>query len=401
MSLRLSRAVAAIPASPTLSIDAKAKALRAEGIDVLSFGAGEPDMHTPVPIVEAAIAALQAGHHKYTPVSGTPALKKAIADAVERQLGVRWQPSEIIASCGAKHSLYNLWLALLDPGDEVLVPTPAWVSYITQIEMTGARAVEVPGAAADGFVPTIEALEAAYTPRTRALLINNPTNPTGALWDGAAIARLAEWVRSKPGLIVISDAIYDQLVYDQEPYVEMLSVAPDLRDRYVLINGISKAFAMTGWRLGWTLGPAPLIAAMERLQSQSTSNPTAVTQAAAVRALELGEDVIAPMRARFQARRDLIARELATVPGWTLVQPRGAFYAFPDASAWLGRRVGDRVLATDTELAAWLLEAARVAVVPGSAFAAPGYLRLSYAMGEETILEGIRRIREAGTLLEG
>jgi aspartate aminotransferase len=398
--MKLSAAVQRIPGSPTLAIDGKAKALKAQGVDVVSFSAGEPDFATPEPIVQAGITALAEGHHKYTAVGGTPQLKAAIRAYYERRIGVSFPDNQIIASCGAKHSLYNMWLALLDPGDEVIVPTPAWVSYITQVEMAGARAVEVFGSPERDFVPSVEALEAAWTPKTRAILINNPANPTGALWSKAALQELADWIASKPDLIVISDAIYDELVYDGETYTEILSLRPELRERYILINGMSKAFAMTGWRLGYTLGPANLISAMERLQSQSTSNPTAVTQQAAVTALNLGESVIAPMRAKFQARRDLICEALLAIPGVKLVRPRGAFYAFPDFSAYLGKKAGDQVLGDDFALAGWLLEHARVAVVPGSSFSAPGYLRMSYATSEANITEGIRRIAAAVATLQ-
>lgn len=398
--MKVSAAAARIPGSPTLAIDGKAKALKAQGVDVVSFSAGEPDFMTPSPIVEAAIVALREGHHKYTAVGGTPALKAAIRGYYHRRFGFEFADNEVLASCGAKHSLYNMWLAFLDPGDEVIVPTPAWVSYITQIEMAGARAAEVFGSPDDNFMPSIEALERAYTPQTRAILINNPANPTGALWPKAALQRLADWIVSKPGLVVVSDAIYDELVYDGEEYAEILALRPELRDRYILVNGMSKAFAMTGWRLGYTIAPANLISAMERLQSQSTSNPTSVTQQAAVTALRLNEEVIAPMRAKFQARRDLICDKLLAIPGVKLVRPRGAFYAFPDFSAYVGKKAGDVVLENDFALAGWLLDYARVAVVPGSSFSAPGYLRLSYATSEDNIAEGVRRIAEAVATLK-
>ncbi|MBU6162107.1 MAG: pyridoxal phosphate-dependent aminotransferase [Myxococcales bacterium] len=398
--MKVSAAAARIPGSPTLAIDGKAKALKAQGVDVVSFSAGEPDFMTPSPIVEAAITALREGHHKYTAVGGTPALKAAIRAYYHRRFGFQFADNEVLASCGAKHSLYNMWLAFLDPGDEVIVPTPAWVSYITQIEMAGAKAIEVFGSPDESFMPSIEALERAYTPQTKAILINNPANPTGALWSRAALERLADWIVSKPGLVVVSDAIYDELVYDGEEYAEILALRPELRERYILINGMSKAFAMTGWRLGYTIAPANLISAMERLQSQSTSNPTSVTQQAAVTALQLNEEVIAPMRAKFQARRDLICEKLLAIPGVKLVRPRGAFYAFPDFSAYVGRKAGDVVLENDFALAGWLLDHARVAVVPGSSFSAPGYLRLSYATSEANITEGVRRIAEAVATLK-
>lgn len=393
--MQTSKLVSSIPPSPTLAIDARAKALIASGVDIVSFSAGEPDFGTPSPIVDAAIAGLKAGATRYTPVGGTNAMKGAIRAYIERRTGQSYTDSEIVASCGAKHTLYNLFQALLDPGDEVLIPTPAWVSYAVQIEMTGARAVPVAGDPERSFLPSLSDLEAAVTVRTRAILINNPSNPTGAFWDRAALEGLVGWLRKHPSLVVISDSIYDELVYDGDQCTELLTLAPELRDRYVLINGVSKSFAMTGWRLGYACAPANLVAAMTNLQSQSTSNPTAVTQVAATAALALGEEVIAPMRRAFEARRDLIDALLREIPGVRLVRPRGAFYAMPDFSAYLGTHAGERLIATDLDLAAWLLDEAKVAVVPGTPFFAPGYLRLSYATSEALIREGVGRIARA------
>ncbi len=393
--MKISQRAQSIPASPTLSIDARAKAMKAEGIDVISLGTGEPDFPTPEAITTAVADAVIKQHHKYTPVSGTAGLKAAIRAYTEARIGQTFSDAEIIASCGAKHSLYNMWLALLEEGDEVIVPTPAWVSYVTQIEMAGAVPVEVAGNPARAFAPDIEALEAAVTPRTRAILINNPSNPTGALWTRELLEPLAAWLDRHPHIIVISDAIYSELVYDGQTYTELLTMNPALRDRYILINGVSKAFAMTGWRLGYTLGPAPLIKAMERMQSQSTSNPTAITQFASTVALNAGEDVIAPMRAKFEARRNHMVKLLSAIEGVKLVVPQGAFYVFPDISAYLGRRAGDTVINTDMELAAWLLDSANVAVVPGSAFSAPGYIRMSYATSEDVLTEAVSRLAKA------
>lgn len=393
--MRVSVAAQKIPGSPTLAIDSRAKALKASGVDVVSFGAGEPDFSTPEPIVAAAIHALQAGETRYTAVGGTPALKSAIARYTHGRTGVEFTDSEIIASSGAKHSLYNMFLCLLDPGDEVIVPTPAWVSYPAQVEMAGGRPVLVRGEQARNFLPTVDALEAAVTPRTRALLINNPSNPTGAFWDAAALGPIVEWLRSHPEIVVISDAIYDELVYDGQRYTELLTLAPDLRPRYILINGVSKSLAMTGWRLGWTCAPKPLVDAMTRLQSQSTSNPAAVTQAAAAAGLALIPELIGPMRAAFEKRRDLVVTLLRAIDGVQVATPQGAFYAFPDFSHYLGRKAGEQLIDTDEALARYLLETAGVAVVPGGPFDAPGYLRLSYATSEALIEKGLARIAEA------
>lgn len=394
--MRLSSAVESIPASPTLAIATRARELKASGVDVISFSAGEPDFNTPDAIIEAAYEAAKDGYTRYTAVNGLPELKAAIRARAEARFGLTWSDAEIIASCGAKHTLYNLFIALLDPGDEVIVPTPAWVSYPTQVQIAGGTPVEVAGLAENGFVPTLDALNAAVTEKTRAIIINNPTNPTGALWSREALEPLAKWLVDHPNIVVVSDAIYDELAYDGAECVELLTLAPQLKDRYVHVNGISKSFAMTGWRLGWALAPKDLVGAMTRLQSQSTSNPTAMTQMAAVKALELGEEVIAPMRAAFERRRDLIYGLLSAIDGVEIVKPRGAFYAFPDLNAFIGRTTPNGTkIEDDLALAGYLLDDAQVALVPGSPFGAPGFVRLSYATDDATIEKGIARIADA------
>ncbi len=393
--MRVSQRVQQIPASPTLAIDAKAKGLIAQGVDVVSFGTGEPDFVTPKPICDAVVRAMEAGQTKYTPVGGTTELKAAIRGYYEPRLGVSYSDAEIIASCGGKHSLYNLFLALLDPGDEVILPAPFWVSYPVQIEMAGGVPVVVQGRPEADFVPSIEALDAVVTERTRAIIINNPSNPTGAFWDADQLRPIAAWLERHPNIVVISDAIYEALVYDGLAYTELLTLAPSLRDRYVLVSGSSKSFAMTGWRLGYTLAPKELVAAMTNLQSQSTSNPSSIVQAGAAEGLRLGDAIIAPMRAKFAERRDLALSLLQEIPGVTVPRPRGAFYVLPDFSAYLGRSYGGVEVKTDSDLAAYLLDKARVAVVPGTPFGAPGFLRLSYATSEERITTGIRRIAAA------
>ncbi len=393
--MKISKFAAAIPASPTLSISAKAAALKAQGVDVISFSAGEPDFTTPLPIVESAKAALDAGRTKYTPVGGAPQLKAAIRAEYQRRLGIEFSDAEIIVSSGAKHSLYNAFSALLDEGDEVIIPAPYWVSYPAQVELAGGKAVTVSGSPQNGFVPTIEALDAAVTDRTVAIVINNPTNPTGALWDADAIRGIAAWLERHPKITVISDAIYDELVYDGAEAVELLSVAPSLRDRYVLINGFSKAYAMTGWRLGYAIAPKEFVSAMARLQSQSTSNANSITQFAAITALECGQEVIKPMRDSFQERRDIIYGLLSDIDGLEVVEPKGAFYIFPDASALIGKTADGIVMTSDMVMAEWLLESAQIAVVPGSPFGAPGFFRMSYASSEASIREGCKRLATA------
>lgn len=383
-----------IPESETLAITAKARELKEAGKDVISFSAGEPDFVTPDVVSDAAIAAIRAGKSHYTPVGGINELKAAIAGYYKRRTGFDWAPAEIAVSAGAKHSLYNLFLTVIDDGDEVIVPAPYWVSYPVMVSMAGGKAVTVTGEAANNFVPTVEALEAARTDKTRAIILNNPTNPTGAFWDRSQLEDIAAWLKQHPEIIVISDAIYSELTYDSLEYTELLNIAPELRDRYVIVDGISKAFAMTGWRLGYTLAPKHVIAGMMKIQSQSTSNPTSITQYAAVEALNRAEEVIAPMRSVFEERRNLVYELISAIPGVKLVRPRGAFYAFPDISAFLGKSFNGKTIATDGDLAAYLIEEALIAVVPGTAFGAPGFIRLSYADKEANLREGIRRLAE-------
>lgn len=392
--ISLAARIALIPASETLAITAKARELKEAGKDVISFSAGEPDFVTPDVVNQAAIKAVQDGKSHYTPVGGTNELKAAIAAYYKRRTGFDWSPAEIAASSGAKHSLYNLFLSIIDEGDEVLVPAPYWVSYPVMVNMAGGKAVAVTGEADNNFVPTVDALEAARTDRTRAIILNNPTNPTGAFWDRSQLEDIAAWLKKNPNIVVISDAIYSELAYDGLEYTELLNIAPELRERYVIIDGISKAFAMTGWRLGYTLAPKHVIAAMMKIQSQSTSNPTSITQWAAVEALNRADEVIAPMREVFETRRDLVFDLISAIPGIKLNRPRGAFYAFPDVSSFLGKSFNGKRIETDGDLAAYLIEESLIAVVPGTAFGAPGFLRLSYADKEDNLREGIRRLAE-------
>lgn len=387
--------ISEIPASPTLAISAKAKELKDKGVDVISFSAGEPDFTTDQVICDAARQAIEDGHTHYTAVGGVNELKDAIADYYEARTGIRWQRNEIAASCGAKHTLYNLFLTLVNPGDEVIIPAPFWVSYPTQVSMAGGKPVTVVGKAENGFVPTVEDLEAVRTDRTRILLINNPTNPTGAFWEKEQLEGIAKWLEANPDIIVVSDAIYSELVYDQLEYTELLNIAPSLKDRYILVDGISKAFAMTGWRLGYALGPANVIGGMMKLQSQSTSNPNSITQYAAISALKNANAVIAPMRESFQKRRDLMYKLLSEIDGIEIVKPRGAFYAFPSVQPLLGKSFNGKTIETDMDFAEFLLDEAQIAVVPGSAFGAPGFMRMSYADAEEKLSEGCRRLKEA------
>ncbi len=393
--MKLSKRIQSIQGSATLAISAKANTLRAQGVDVISFSAGEPDFTTPEPILDGARRAMAEGRTGYTAVGGCVELKEAIRRYHIEKLGVEFSDAEIIASNGAKHSLFNMLLGLLDPGDEVILPTPAWVSYPTQIEMAGAKPMLVPGDPANGFVPTVADLEAATTERTTAIILNNPSNPTGAFWDADQLRGIASWLDDHPQVVVVSDSIYDELVYDGAKATELLTLAPHLRDRYILVNGFSKAFAMTGWRLGYALAPKEIVAATGRLQSQSTSNPNSIAQWGGIAALKHGESVIGPMRAEFEKRRDLIFGLLSEIPDLFVNKPRGAFYIFPDARAFVGRSWSGGTINDDMDLAGYLLDEGRIAVVPGGPFGAPGFFRMSYASSEDSIRAGCGRLAEA------
>ncbi len=393
--MKLSKRLSIIPSSPILTICSKALALKESGQDIIGLSAGEPDFNTPKLIQEAATRAMANGETHYTAVSGSPQLKQAISDYYQRKFGIIYQPDEIIASNGAKHSLYNLFLALLNPGDEVIIPTPYWVTYPTQVRVARGKPVFVKGEVSNHFLPTIEQLNKAVTERTKVIIINNPTNPTGAFWTRDELRVIADWLLEHPQIAVISDAIYDELVYDDLEYEEIIHIEPSLQDRYFIINGVSKAFAMTGWRLGYTLGPAQIIKGMNAIQSQSTSNPSSVTQAATVAALNNSEILIKPFKKQFAKRRDLIFSLLSEIKGIVLEKPRGAFYVFPNIEHFIGKKTNDYFIKDDIALVFYLLETVGLATVPGSMFGAPGFLRISYARNEETIRFGIKRLEKA------
>ena len=374
--------------SMTLAIDAKAKKLQEEGVDVLNFGAGEPDFNTPAPICEAAKKAIDQGHHKYTPVPGTLELRKAIAQYLEREYKVHYEPGEIVASCGAKHSLYNVFMAIINPGDEVLIPAPYWVSYPEQIKLAGGVPVFVECSEADEFKLTPEALKSKITPKTKALILNSPSNPTGAVVGRKAMEGIAE-LALKHKITVVSDEIYAKLIYGEE-HVCFPSLSKEVVAQTILVNGMSKAYAMTGWRLGYAAGPANIMKAVADLQGQSTSNPASIVQKAGVAALALPDSEIQKMVAVFQKRRDMIVEGLNAIPGVQCLKPAGAFYVFPNVKGLFkpGR-------SNSMELSGFLLDKAKVALTPGIAFGAEGHMRMSYATGEKIILEGLSRIKAA------
>lgn len=383
-----------IKPSPTLAIDAKAKAMKAAGIDIVNFGVGEPDFDTPENIKEAAIKAIRDGFTKYTPVGGIDQLKDAVIEKFNRDNNLRYDRDEIIVSCGAKHSLYNIAQALLSPGDEVLIPSPYWVSYPDQVLLNDAIPVFVKTYESDSFMMKPESLEAQITKKTKALVLNSPSNPTGLTYDRKALERIAE-ITLKHNLIVISDEIYEKLTYDGFEHVSVASLDDSIKRRTVVVNGLSKSYAMTGWRIGFAAGPKEITKAMTNIQSQSTSNPTSIAQKAAVEALTGPQDFIKTMLSEFDRRRRFLIKELNSISGMSCLTPTGAFYAFPDASNVYGKSSGDQKISSSSDLALYLLEKANVALVPGGAFGDDNYIRLSYATSIDEIRKGVDRIREA------
>jgi aspartate aminotransferase len=385
---RLSALARGLAPSPTIAVEERTRRLREAGERVLSLGGGQPDFDTPEPIKEAAIAAIRAGETKYTAVGGTQALRRAIAAKLARDQGLEFAPEAIVAANGSKHALYNALLVTIDAGDEVLIPAPYWVSYPEMVRLAGGRPVVVATEEADGFRLDAERLHAAVTPRTRALILNSPSNPTGAVLARPDLEAIAEVVR-RHDLLVITDEIYEKLVYDGTAAVSFAQVAPDRRSSTIVVSGVSKTYAMTGWRIGYAAAPVAVAEAMTALQGQSTSNPSSISQAAAIAALELDDAVLAPMLAEYARRRAIVMRDVLRIPGFRLATPpAGTFYAFPHAGALIaacGLRSSD-------ELAGRLLDEAKVAVVAGSGFGADRYLRLSFATSAPVLEEALGRL---------
>ncbi len=391
---RLSRRVSAITESATLAVDARAKALKAAGEPVIGFGAGEPDFPTPAHVVEAAIdAARDPKNHRYTPAAGLPELKEAIAAKTLRDSNVVVSPSQVLVTNGGKHAVYNTFEALLNPGDEVLLPAPYWTTYPEPIALAGGVSVVLPTDVESGFRVTVEQLEAARTDKTKALVFVSPSNPTGAVYPPEEVRAIGEWAL-KHGIWVITDEIYEHLTFDDNVFTSILAEVPGLADTCVILNGVAKTYAMTGWRVGWMIGPADLIKAATNLQSHSTSNVANVSQRAAIAALEGGLECVEEMREAFARRAILIHGLLNDIPGVTCMVPQGAFYAFPSMEGLFGRNFGGVTPTTTSELCEVILDQAKVALVPGEAFDAPGYVRISFAVSDADIVEGIGRIAE-------
>ena len=392
--MKLADRTTRIVPSPTLKVSTTAKTMAAQGIDVIDFSAGEPAFDTPDFVKEAAHSAIAAGFTKYTPASGTDELKRAICDKLSRDQGIQYEPSQILVSCGAKHTLYNLAQALVNPGDEVIIPAPYWVSYPDIVRLAEGQPVILETREADGYAIDPQRLEACITPRTKALILNGPSNPTGAVYDRKTLEAVAD-VATRHDVLVVSDEIYEQLVYEDTACLSIVTAVPEMAGRTLVVNGVSKAFAMTGWRIGYAAGPHALIAAMANVQSQSTSNPTSISQKAAVAALCGGTQFFTELRNDLTPKRRLIVDGLNAVPGLTCPTPAGAFYVFPNVSGLFGKRHANGTIASATDLADYLLTDARLACVSGEPFGSVNHLRLTYTPTIDTIQRGLTKLKTA------
>ena len=391
---RVSHRIGAIAESATLKVDAKAKALKAEGRPVIGFGAGEPDFPTPGYIVDAAVeAARDAKNHRYTPAGGLPELKKAIVEKTARDSGLVVEPAQVLVTNGGKQAIYQAFAAMLDPGDEVIVPAPYWTTYPEAIQLAGGVPVDVLADETQDYKVTVEQLEAARTERTKVLLFVSPSNPTGAVYTADEIRAIGAWVEEH-GLWVLTDEIYEHLVYDDLDTGSLPVLCPELAEYTVVVNGVAKTYAMTGWRVGWVIGPKDIVKAATNLQSHATSNVANVSQRAAIAALEGDLTAVDEMKVAFDRRRRTIVSMLNEIDGVVCPTPGGAFYAYPSVKGLLGKEYDGTLVETSAELAEYILDKAEVAIVPGEAFGSPGYLRLSYALGDDDIVEGITRLQK-------
>ncbi len=392
--MKLAARAGRIVPSPTLSITATAKAMIAQGIDVVDFASGEPDADTPEFVKAAAVDAIQKGFTKYTASSGIEELRRAITEKLYADHGLSYEPGQILVSCGAKHTLYNIAEALFEAGDEVIIPSPFWVSYQDQVLLNDATPVFLQTSESEGYAISPAALKHRLTPNTKAIILNSPCNPTGATYDRATLEGIAE-VAVERDLVIIWDEIYEKIVYDGVQHINIATLGPEVMARTVVVNGVSKAYAMTGWRIGYAAGPKTLITAMGNIQSQSTSNPTSISQKAALAALRGGDRFPQQLVEEFDRRRRLMVERLNKMPGISCRMPSGAFYAFPNIAGLLGRRHAKGTIAAAADLAAYFLQEAKVAVVPGEPFGSPSHIRLSYATSLDAIARGLDRVETA------
>ncbi|WP_290145458.1 pyridoxal phosphate-dependent aminotransferase [Muribaculum intestinale] len=393
----ISDRVNALAPSQTLAMSQKSQELKARGVDVINLSVGEPDFNTPNHIKTAAVKAIDNNFSFYTPVPGYMSLRKAISETLKKENGIDFAPEQIVVSGGAKQSLCNVVLAVVNPGDEVVIPTPAWVSYVEMVNLAGGKSVEVPATIENDFKITPEQLRSALTPRTRLIMFNSPSNPTGSVYSREELQALVDVLADYPDVLVLSDEIYEHINFTGS-FTSMASFEA-IADRTAIVNGVSKAYAMTGWRIGFLAAPLWLAKATSKLQSQYTSGACSIAQKAAEAAYTGPQECVEDMRKAFERRRDLIVGLARTIPGWKVNEPQGAFYLFPEVSSYFGKRNGDYVINNDSDLAMYLLQEAHVATVAGSAFCAPGYIRMSYATSDDNIREAMERIKSALALL--
>lgn len=383
--------------SATLAMSQKSAELKAAGVDVINMSVGEPDFDTPDFIKEGAKSAIDENYSRYTPVPGYLSLREAICAKLKRENGLDYEPSQIVVGNGAKQELCNVLLATVNPGDEVIIPVPAWVSYVEMVKLAEGKSVLVSAGVDQNFKITPEQLEAAITPRSRMIMLNSPSNPTGSVYSYEELKALAEVLERHPEILILADDIYEHINYTGGAH--SIAEFPALRDRTVIVNGVSKAYAMTGWRIGYMAGPVEIAKAVTKLQGQYTSGASSIAQKAAEAAYRGPQECVETMRKAFERRRDLIVRLAKEIPGWVVNEPQGAFYLFPEVSSYIGKKAGDRVIESSGDYVMYLLEEAHVAAVDGAAFCAPGYLRLSYATSDENITEAMHRIKEASAKL--
>ena len=389
--MTLSKRMSLIAPSPTMAISAKTNAMIAKGISVIDFGLGQPEFNTPDVASEAGIRAIQDGYTKYTVTSGADDIKLAIIEKMQNDHQLTYSKKEVIVSCGAKHTLYNIAQVLFEEGDEVIIPAPYWVTYPDQVRLNGATPVIVKTREQDRFLITKDQLKAAITPRTKAIILNSPSNPTGSVYTEKDFGDIADLLVSA-GIWIISDEIYEKFIYDGKKYTSIASLSPDLKKKTIVVNGVSKSYSMTGWRIGYAAGPIEIVEAMSTLQSQTTSNPTSISQKAAVAALKEGGPFILNMVSEYSSRRELMVEQLNKIPGMTCPHPAGAFYVFPNVTGLFGKRSTINSSATFAE---YLLDDFKVSTIPGASFGMDGYLRLSYAAPQEALIEGLDRIKKA------